>query len=390
MILHVDMDAFFASVEVLDTPELSGQCVIVGGVSNRGVVSAASYEARKYGVHSAMPMYQARQRCPDGVFLRPRRHRYKALSENVMTILARFSPLVEPVSIDEAYVDITGCEKLYGSPETIGRAMKESIRAETGLTCTVGITPLKFLSKIASDMDKPDGLTVIPPEAVSDFIARLPVNKVPGVGRHTREHLERLGITTLGDVRKYSVDQLIRRLGKYGKRLAELAAGVDHSTVQVVRPVKSISSEETLPSDTRDGPLLERYLLKQAEDVGRQLRKHGLRARTVTLKIKHADFSQVTRQMALARQTRSSETLFKAACRLLANYQITKPVRLIGMGALDLSEKEAPVQMTLFGDPEPAALKWEARDSAVDAISQRFGREAVKKAGLFEKDQKPK
>jgi len=384
------MDAFFASVEVLDNPELAGKCVIVGGVSNRGVVSAASYEARKYGVHSAMPMYQARQRCPHGIFLQPRGQRYKELSEQVMAILARFSPLVEPVSIDEAYVDITGCGKLYGRPEKIGQAIKESIRAETGLTCSVGITPLKFLSKIASDMDKPDGLTVILPEAVPDFIARLPVNKVPGVGRYTREQLERLGIKTLGDVRKYSADQLTRRLGKYGKRLAELAAGIDHSTVQVVRPVKSISSEETLPSDTRDRPLLERYLLKQAEDVGRQLRKHGLRARTVTLKIKHADFSQVTRQMALARQIRSSETLFKTACRLLANYQITKPVRLIGMGALDLSEKEEPVQMTLFGDPEPAALKWEAVDTAVDAISQRFGREAVKKAGMFEKDQKPK
>ena len=390
MILHVDMDAFFASVEVLDNPELAGQCVIVGGMSNRGVVSAASYEARKYGVHSAMPMYQARQRCPHGIFLRPRGQRYKELSRQVMAILARFSPLVEPVSIDEAYVDITGCEKLYGRPEAIGRAIKESIREETGLTCSVGITPLKFLAKIASDMDKPDGLTAISPEAVPDFIARLPVNKVPGVGRHTREHLDRLGITTLGDVRKYSVDQLTRRLGKYGQRLADLAAGIDHSRVQVVRPVKSVSSEETLPSDTRDVAVLRRYLLRQTEDVGRQLRKHGLYARTVTLKVKHSDFSQITRQMGLARQTRSSETLFKAACRLLLNYQITRLVRLIGMGASELSAKEAPVQMTLFGDPEPAALKWEAIDSAVDAITQRFGREAVKKAGLFEEDQKPK
>ena len=390
MILHVDMDAFFASVEVLDNPELSGQCVIVGGVSNRGVVSAASYEARQFGVHSAMPMYQARQRCPDGVFLRPRRHRYKALSEKVMTILARFSPLVEPVSIDEAYVDITGCEKLYGSPEAIGRAIKESIRDETGLTCTVGAAPLKFLAKIASDMDKPDGLTVISEPAVPDFIARLPVNKVPGVGRHTREHLERLGITTLGDIQKYSIEQLTRRFGKYGKRLADLAAGIDDSEVRTIRPVKSVSSEETLPADTRDMALLRRYLLKQAEDVGRQLRKQELLARTVTLKVKHADFTQITRQMGLAGQTRSSETLFKAACRLLAEYKITQPVRLIGMGACDLSDHAAPVQMSLFDDPASGDLKWEALGRAVDAVARRFGREVVKKAELFEKDQKPK
>lgn len=390
MILHVDMDAFFAAVEVLDNPELAGKCVIVGGLSNRGVVSAASYEARRYGVHSAMPMYQARQRCPHGIFRQPRRQRYKALSETVMAILARFSPLVEPVSIDEAYVDITGCGKLYGSPEAIGRAIKERIRKKTGLTCTVGIAPLKFLAKIASDMDKPDGLTVISPSAVPDFIAGLPVNKVPGVGRHTREHLERLGIATLGDVRKYSADQLTRRLGKYGNRLADLAAGIDHSKVKVIRPVKSVSSEETLPADTRDRALLRRYLLKQAEDVGWQLRKHGLRAGTLTLKIKHADFTQVTRQMGLARQTRSSETLFKAVCRLLANYKISKPVRLVGMGVSDLSETAAPVQLALFDDKEPADLKWEALGRAVDAVTQRFGRDVVKKAELFNKAQKPK
>ncbi|MFP4225345.1 MAG: DNA polymerase IV [Desulfobacterales bacterium] len=390
MILHVDMDAFFASVEVLDNPGLAGKCVIVGGMSNRGVVSAASYEARKYGVHSAMPMYQARQRCPHGVFRPPRRQRYKALSHMVMTILARFSPLVEPVSIDEAYVDITGCDTLHGTPEAIGLAIKESIRDETGLTCTVGAAPLKFLAKIASDMDKPDGLTVISPAAVPEFIHHLPIDKVPGVGRHTREHLERLGISTLGDVGKYSIEQLTRRFGKTGKRLADLAAGIDDSEVRTIRPVKSVSSEETLPADTRDMAFLRRYLLKQAEDVGRQLRKQELLARTVTLKLKHADFTQVTRQMGLARQTRSSETLFKAACRLLAAYKITQPVRLIGMGASDLSDKAAPVQMTLFDDPAPEDLKWEALGRTVDAVIRRFGRDMVKKAELFDKPQKPK
>ena len=390
MIIHVDMDAFFAAVEVLDNPALAGKCVIVGGDTNRGVVCAASYEARQYGVHSAMPMYQARQNCPRGTFLRPRRYRYKELSNRIMDILEAFSPIVEQVSIDEAYVDITGSEKLYGSPADIGTRIKERIRSKIGLTCSVGITPLKFLAKIASDMNKPDGLTVIPTEAVSDFIGKLPVSKVPGVGRHTLQQLDILGIKTLGDVRKYSVEQLTRRLGKYGNRLAELAAGIDYSKVTVVRPVKSISSEETLPKDTTDGAQLRRYLLKQADDVGRQLRKHGLRAKTVTLKIKHSDFSQITRQTGLSRRTQSSETLFKAACELLVNYKRTKAVRLIGMGVSDLSEKETPVQMTLFGEADADLVKWETVDNTVDAIADRFGPEAVKKAELFGDDQKPK
>lgn len=390
MIIHVDMDAFFASVEVLDDPGLSGACVIVGGMSSRGVVSAASYEARQYGVHSAMPMYEARGKCPQGVFLEPRRRRYKELSRAVMLILSRFSPVIEQVSIDEAFVDINGCDRLHGGPEKIGRAIKEAIRRELGLTCSVGITPLKFLSKIASDMDKPDGLTLIPPEAVDDFIGPLPVAKVPGVGRQNRKQLERLGIRTLGDVKKYSTEQLVRRFGKYGQRLAELASGIDPSEVKGVRPVKSLSSEQTLPVDTRGRDRLRRYLLKHAEDVSRQLRRHDLRAKTVTLKVKHADFSQVTRQVGLCRHTRSSETLFKTACGLLDNYRPTRPVRLIGLGASDLSEKEGPVQMSLFGEPDTDALKWEALDHAVDAITERFGREAVRRAELFNDDRRRK
>jgi len=390
MILHVDMDAFFASVEVLDNPDLAGKCVIVGGASNRGVVSAASYEARRYGVHSAMPMYQARQKCPKGIFLRPRGQRYKELSRQVMAILAGFSPLVEPVSIDEAYVDISGCTILHGRPETIGRTIKEAVSGELGLTCTVGIAPLKFLAKIASDMDKPDGLTCIRAEAMQDFISRLPVEKVPGVGRRTREALERMGIATLGDVRRCPEDQLRRRLGKTGGRLAELAAGIDPSGVRPTRTVKSVSSEETLSADTRDMQRLRAYLLKQAEDVGRQIRKKELWAKTVTLKLKHADFSQVTRQSGLPRSTQSSETVFKIACSLLENYTIRQPVRLIGVGVSDLAESSGPVQMGLFGDPDPSAGKWERVGNAVDAIADRFGTEALKKAGLLDEDHKPK
>lgn len=390
MIVHVDMDAFFASVEVLDNPGLKGKCVIVGGGPNRGVVSAASYEARRYGVHSAMPIYQARQRCPQGIFLRPRGRRYRELSGRVMAVLARFSPLVEPVSIDEAYVDISGCENLHGAPEAIGRKIKAAIHADSGLSCTVGIAPLKFLAKIASDMDKPDGLTCIHSEAMPDFIGSLPVSKVPGVGLRTREQLERMGIATLGDVRRFPEALLRRRLGKYGARLAELAAGVDPSKVKPIRPVKSISSEETLPADTRDKEQLRSYLLKQAEDVGRQLRKKGLRAGTVTLKVKHADFSQVTRRSALHQPARASETIFRAACALLEKYHVSQPIRLIGLGASDLTETSGPVQLSLFGDADPDSGKWESVDSAVDAVVERFGPDALKKAGLLHRDHKPK
>ncbi len=384
MILHVDMDAFFASVEVLDNPELAGKCVIVGGLSSRGVVSAASYEARGFGVHSAMPVYRARQKCPHGIFLKPRRSRYKQLSLKVMEILGRFSPLVEPVSIDEAYVDVCGCQALHGPPEAVGGKIKESIRTELGLTCTVGIAPLKFLAKIASDMDKPDGLTCISPQAAPEFIARLPVEKVPGVGDSTRLQLKRLGISVLGDVRAFSEDRLVRQLGKYGRRLSELARGIDHGRVEPVRPVKSVSSEHTLAADTADKNKLRPYLLQQAEDLGRQLRRKGLRAGTVILKIKHADFSQITRRKALPSAARASGILYEAGCRLLEDYSPCNPVRLIGLGASDLVYAERPVQMPLFAEPEDSAGRWESVENAVDAITERFGADAVKKAVLFD------
>ncbi|MFO7838917.1 MAG: DNA polymerase IV [Desulfosalsimonadaceae bacterium] len=384
MILHVDMDAFFASVEMLDNSELAGKCVIVGGMSGRGVVSAASYEARRFGVHSAMPVYQARQKCPHGIFLKPRRSRYKELSLQVMEILYGFSPLVEPVSIDEAYLDASGCEALHGPPEVVGRKIKERVRTELGLTCTVGIAPLKFLAKIASDMEKPDGLTFISARSAPDFILGLPVEKVPGVGSSTRLQLKRMGISVLGDVRSFSEESLVRQLGKYGRRLSELARGIDHGRVEPVRPVKSVSSEHTLAADTTDNSRLRSCLLQQSEELGRQLRRKGLRAGTVILKIKHADFSLITRRKTLAQATRSSGSLYKAGCSLLQDYSPGRPVRLIGLGASDLVDASGPVQMSLFGEAEVSVSKWESVEHAVDAIAERFGADAVKKAGLFD------
>lgn len=296
MIIHVDMDAFFASVEQLDNPEFAGQPVIVGGTSNRGVVAASSYEARKFGVYSAMPIFQARQKCPQGIFVTPRKNRYQEISSQIMVLLESFSPIVEPVSIDEAFVDISGCESVFGKPPEIGRKIKEKISKTVQLTCSVGIAPLKFLAKIASDMNKPDGLTYISPAEVKSFIQTLSVNKISGVGKRTEAHLKKMGIITLGDVNSFSRKMLVDQLGKYGERLFELASGIDRSIVNVHRDVKSVSTEETLSVDTQDKAFLKKLLLKHSEDVGRQLRKKGKKARTVTIKIKHSNFTLVTRQ----------------------------------------------------------------------------------------------
>ena len=384
MILHIDMDAFYASVEQLDRPELKGQCIIVGGSSNRGVVSAANYEARKHGVHSAMPIFQAKQKCPQAVFLRTRMNRYKEVSKKVMAVLKAYSPLLEQVSIDEAYMDISGCERLHGDPETIGRKIKAQILDTLGLTCSVGIAPNRFLSKIASDLDKPDGLTYIAPSQVDQFVRTLPVEKVPGVGQKTRVRLEKMGIRTLGDVSGFSEKALSDRLGKYGRRLLELAAGIDTTPVEPYSPHKSVSTEQTFAVDTDDRGRLSGILLQQAEEVSRQLRKQGVRARTITLKIKHVDFQQVTRSTTLAEATRSSETIFAEALGLLEKYRLSRKIRLIGIGASNFATAGLPKQLPLFGPGRSNRDEWEKVDETVDRISERFGKDAIQRGTLRE------
>jgi DNA polymerase IV len=382
MILHVDMDAFFASVEQRDRPELRGQPLVVGGLSGRGVVAAASYEARRYGIHSAMPMFMARTRCPNLTIVSPRKGRYSEVSRSVMAILARYSPVVEQVSIDEAYLDAAGCDRLYGPPPAMARAIKAAIREETRLTCSIGIAPLKFLSKIASDMNKPDGLTVIEPHQVPGFIAALPVAKVPGVGRQAREQLTRMGIVTLGDVVRLPPTRIIDRLGKFGHRLVALAHGHDDTTLTPHRPTKSISTERTLAADTRDREMLRQHLLAQSQEVGRQLRRQGYYARTITLKIKDAAFRQITRSATLARHTQSSTRLFQTAGDLLAQLPLDKPVRLIGIGASSLVDENTPRQASLFPEPGQHTAEWERVDRAMDRIAERFGKAAVHRGSL--------
>jgi DNA polymerase-4 len=382
MILHIDMDAFYASVEQLDNPQLKGKCVIVGGTSNRGVVSASSYEARQFGVRSAMPIYQAKQKCPHGIFVPPRMGRYKEVSQKVMALLRDFSPLVEPVSIDEAYMDITGCQRLFGEPQETAWEIKRQIKETVQLTCSIGVAPNKFLAKIASDLEKPDGLTMILPDKVSAFIDALPIKKVPGVGKKMHRQLELLSIRTLGDVQRLPEKTLVKHLGKFGQRLHALSSGTDHSAVTPHASHKSISSERTLAADTRDTKLLKRYLLRQSEDVAKQLRKAGVRAKTITIKIKDADFKQVTRRTTITIPTQSSKTIYRYAERLMDNFKITKKIRLIGVGTSGFSSVTASLQMGLFENNEDTKDEWEKVDKTLDSIGKKFGKDVIGRATL--------
>ena len=382
MILHIDMDAFYAAVEQLDNPWLRGKCVLVGGTTNRGVVMAASYEARKYGVRSATPIFKAREMCPDAIFIPPRMKRYQEVSTLVMSVLRDFSPDVEVVSIDEAYMDVAGSERLHGDPQTLAASIKRKINETVQLTCSVGGAPGKFLAKVASDLDKPDGLTIIRSDDVPRFIANLPVQKVPGVGKKTFRDLVSMGISTLGDIKKFPEEMLLDRLGKFGRRLIDLAAGVDHSEVRPDAPHKSVSSERTLSRDTRDKKLLNTYLLQQAEEVARQLRKANVKARTITLKLKHSDFKPVSRSKTVAIPTQSSNTIYRHAARLLTEYRLVNKVRLVGLGTSGFKSGSTPIQLDLFDNQGQSDGSWAKIDRTLETITHKFGKDAIKRATL--------
>lgn len=384
MILHVDMDAFYAAVEQLDNPGLKGRCVIVGGTGGRGVVSAASYEARRFGVRSAMPIFQARQRCPQGVFIHPRMERYREVSGAVMAVLQAFSPLVEQVSIDEAFMDLSGTERLLGPAAALAQTLKTRIREAVHLTCSVGVAPNRFLAKVASDFKKPDGLTVIAPGQVPEFIDRLPIEKVPGVGPKTELKIAELGVRFLGEIRKFPEATLVSIFGAFGRRLLELSRGIDPTPVTPDAPAKSVSSECTLERDTCEKSALTRCLLEQAEEVAAGLRQEGVKARTIVLKIKHADFKLITRRTTIAPATQSSKELYRLAIRLLEQYPITQKIRLIGLGATGFVPANAPRQQVLFGGEETAGEGWEKMDRTVAAIKGRFGAKIIRRATLRE------
>ena len=378
------MDAFYASVEEMDRPELRGKPVIVGGTSNRGVVSAASYEARKFGVRSAMPIFEAKRRCPHGIFIPVRMGRYQEVSRQVMHILERYSPVIEQVSIDEAYMEVSGLERLFGSPVELATRMKQEVKERTALTCSVGIAPNKFLAKIASEFRKPDGLTVISPGEAEPFAASLPIEKIPGVGKKTVDRLKAMGVSRLGHVGDLPEQVLSRAVGKFGRTLLAFARGEDDSPVVPYSDAKSISNEETLEENSDDPEILRKELLSLAENVGRRLRENGLAGSTVTLKLKRADFVLITRSLSLSKPTNSTNTLYKAGLRLLDEVELSGKFRLIGIGASKLVRTaEGQEQLELFDEESKKASSWKSVEKAMDNIKKRFGKDAIKRGGVL-------
>lgn len=392
-IIHIDMDAFYASIEQLDHPEWRGLPVIVGG-ERRGVVAAASYEARKFGVHSAMPIFQAKRLCPQGIYTRGRRSRYAEVSHQVMEVLRGFSPVVEQASIDEAFLDATGLERLFGPVEQLGRGIKLAVKERTGLTCSVGAAPVKFLAKIASDLNKPDGLSILYPEAIPAFLAALPLAKIPGLGPQTLKIIRGLGVNTAGEAQSLSEEFWSRRFGKMGQVIFERCRGVDPREVEPYTEAKSESAENTLDHDTGDLEELKAWLLRQAERVGASLRRHGYRGRTITLKVKYADFKQITRSYSLKKPTNATRAIYEVAARLLDELAPSAKIRLIGVGVSNFGEEREEAMLTLPGilPEKPDRLmpdnldetREASLDKALDELRRRFGPEAVVRGRLFD------
>jgi DNA polymerase-4 len=384
--LHVDMDAFFASVEIRRRPELAGRPVIVGG-GRRGVVAAASYEARRYGVRSAMPMSQALRRCPNAVVLPPDRAAYSATSAQVMDILRDVTPLVEPLSLDEAFLDVGAAIRRLGRPGVIAAAIRARVQAELGLTCSVGVAPTKFVAKLASAHCKPDGLLVVPAARVLEFLHPLPVTALWGVGSRTAESLHRLGVRTVGDLAATPLDTLRRAVGSASAdHLSALAAGVDPRPVQPDEVEKSISSDRTLETDLTDDADIARELLRLAEEVGGRLRSRRFAARTVGIKIRFADFRTVTRVRTLPAWTASTAEIYETALDLYRGLGLDRPrVRLVGVKAEGLRDANAVAeQLTLDLAATEAPKPGRNRvDKAIDAARARFGPDAVRTAALL-------
>ncbi|MEV7326939.1 DNA polymerase IV [Micromonospora sp. NPDC093244] len=380
-ILHVDMDAFFAAVEVRRRPELRGRPVIVGGIGPRGVVSSASYEARRYGVRSAMPTSQARARCPHAVYLAPDFTAYTAASRAVMQIFRDVTPLVEPLSLDEAFLDVTGARRLFGSPATIARLIRRRVADEQGLTCSVGVAPSKFVAKLGSTRAKPDGLLVVPPGQVLDFLHPLPVDALWGVGERAAETLRRLGLATVGDLAEAPPGMLRRAVGAASAaHLHELAWGRDPRRVSPEHVDKSIGAEVTFDADVADPLEIRRALLALSAKVGVRLRGSGQVGRTVTLKVRLADFRTVNRSRTLGVATDTAREMFDTVWALYTTLDPGERIRLVGVRVEGLAPAQgAPRQLTL-GAPERG---WREAEAAADAAAARFGRSVIGPASLM-------
>jgi DNA polymerase-4 len=385
-ILHVDMDAFYASVEQRDRPELRGLPVIVGGSgATRGVVCAASYEARTFGVHSAMPAVTARRLCPNGVFLPPRMAHYAAISRQIQEILLSFTPLVEPLSLDEAFLDVRGCEGLFGPALAIAQKIKAKIHGELDLIASIGVAPNKFLAKLAGDMSKPNGLLEIEPSQVTAFLSPLPVGRLWGVGAKAEKRLRLLGIQTVGQLAGFPEDVLEEHFGQLGPHLRHLANGIDDRPVVPDADAKSVSTETTFARDIGSRRLLRAWLLELVEHLGQRLRRQRACAKTIDIKVRTADFQTFIRSRTLAEATDVTEVIWQAAAGLF-DQRVREdwlPLRLLGVGASGLV-RDGQVQGNLFEDEW--RHKQRALDRTIDGIRQQFGKDALRRAGGLERE----
>lgn len=381
-ILHVDMDAFFASVEVARRPELRGRPMIVGGLGSRGVVVAATYEARKYGIHSAMPMSRALRLAPDIIVVPPDHRHYAEVSDAVMELLGSITPYVEPLSLDEAFLDVSGARRRFGSPRAIAEMIRAQVHDEQGITCSVGVAPTKFVAKLASTQCKPDGLLVVPRDRVIAFLHPMPVGALWGVGERTEEQLHRLGLRTVADIAHTPRQTLVRALGQAaGSHLAELAWGRDERSVTIHVRERSVGAEETFARDVDEEEVVLAELLRLSEKVGARLRRAGLAGSVVSIKVRFADFSTLTRSRTLKVPTAVSRDIFHEARALYLKLHLDRArIRLVGVRAEGVVEADQVQAQLLLGAPERG---WREAEEAVDRITSRFGRGTVQPARLL-------
>ena len=397
-IMHVDMDAFFASIEQLDHPEYKGHPVIVGGLSSRGVVATCSYEARKFGVHSAMPISRAKKLCPDGIYVYPRMDRYKEVSHQIFSIMKEFTPYIEPLSIDEAFLEVSGMSTMYSGPKALGRAIKDRVYEQTGLIISAGLAPNKFLAKLASDLDKPDGLVVIPYGREKEILAPLPIKRIWGVGPHTEKRLKAGGFHLMRHIQALPDERsLIPIVGNQARRIWELANGIDERPVETDRKIQSIGAEETYEEDLTDGSAIELEFRYFANRLSKRLRKRNLLGHTVSIKVRYDDFTTVSRQKRLDTPSDHEHVFFETALLLWNKLMQDKtskqlkgvtfmdppgPIRLLGLTVSGLDE-EVPMQDSLFESPKNETENKLA--GVLDSLESKFGETAVMSGALWQR-----